>query len=83
MKRFLTGWILTAMLMVGTTFGKDGIIVLSAAETNTKNQCTEQPSTFGKKLMNFAAGIIVLSATGIIVLSAKQQKVECGIIVLS
>jgi hypothetical protein len=79
MKKLLVAISLMAVLMVGTSFGKNGMLLSDFGNTNQEVPCSEQPG--GKGWIPTDGGIIV-TFTGIIVTLFEDDTTEtnCGIL---
>jgi hypothetical protein len=94
LKRIIAAMMMTTVLLIGSTFANDGIIILGAkTDGNTRNTTPTQtrPCTQKSKtgiIVTDLAGIIILGFTGIIVTDftsctpSDTKSAETGIIIL-
>ena len=77
MRNILAAITLTIVLMVGTTFAGDGLLVSDLTSNPTPQPCSQTTT-----IVNELTGIIVIGFTGIIVIGVADAPTDCGIIVI-
>lgn len=84
LKKLIATFGLVAILLIGFSTTKAGIIITDLKGGDTNEPCTEQKddtkTDWGIIITDFT-GIIITDFTGIIIVGAAETPVDCGVIV--